>query len=144
MAPSMPTMMKSVKTATRPFGESTTSRARSGVLPAAAYLWLQRKNAMKRPMPTMITTRAGEAPAMSSGGAGEQNAPVPEIVEAEADADDGHRGQDHAHDVDPHLGPAQRGLELEGEEQDGDGVHDEEPEGESPVDHGHVADDDEG
>ena len=58
-------------------------------------------------MPITIITGAGDRPKMSaSAGPRHAEAPAVEVVEAEADQDDGCRGQHHAHDVDPHVRPA--------------------------------------
>ena len=69
-------------------------------------------------------------------------APAVEVVEAEADQDDGGRGQHHAHEVDPHILPAFVRLQPEAQEEHDRRDHDQEPEHGAPADEGaeHAAD----
>ena len=65
-------------------------------------------------MPITIITGAGETPKMSNGAAGRATPqpPAVEVVEAEADQDDGGRREHHADEVDLDLRAAVVGLSL--------------------------------
>ena len=64
-----------------------------------------------------IMTGAGDRPRRSNGAPGRASpSPQPiQIVEAQADEEDGHRREDHAHHVDLHVGSAASRFQTETE-----------------------------
>ncbi len=73
MAASMPTIENSAMTAAHSVGESTTSRASSGILPAAAWRRDHARNPASSATPTTIIIGAGDTPAKSVGAEGLAN-----------------------------------------------------------------------
>ena len=96
-------------------------------------------------MPMTIMTGAGDRPRMSNGAPGTRHAepPAVQVVEAEADEDDGGRREHHPHQVDLDLRPALSRFQLEAQEEHDRREADQYPENRTPADEGaeHPADD---
>ena len=89
-------------------------------------------------MPTTIKIGAGDRPRRSNGALGrrQSQAPPVQIVEAEADEDDGRRRQNDADHVDLHIRPPRVGLEAEAQKENDGRNGDQNSECRAPADEG--------
>ena len=139
MAASMPTMRNKATTAAHSFGESTTSSARSGVPPRFDEPVGPAKEGHHHSRADHDHHRRRRDAEHVEGrrGPGQQQAPVPQVVEAEGDENDRRPPTESRRRTSIFTsGLAGGRLELEAQKQDARGMNDQQPEREPPVDHG--------